>query len=267
MKTGISSALFVVAAVALQGCGKTNILNTLDVKVTEQNQDQYITLSAKLKLGNAIFDQLQIPVRDPRTGLEVGQLGLSTGTDGLATVSLGVNASVMLHADPSLGSTLPNGREVPVSLGAAPGELLAFPILNYSRVYIGGDLKSQAFIGVALAVKQLDGIASIGGTAANVFFGQQFSPTIYGLAGLYGSPNANQSGIAVFGRVTLQQQPTSSTILTMAAKAASSVRESAKGLAGQISNQAVSDADRLHPRSERKVTNFFYGNRRVIKVQ
>lgn len=274
MKT---AKLFVLALVSLQlsACSKSNILKTIDVKVSEQNNDQFITLSANLNLGNAIFDQLQIPVRDPKTGLEVGYLGLQTGSDGSQQVSLGVNASVALHADPTLGMTLPNGRELPATLGVAAGEMLAFPILNYSRIYIGGDLKNRVFIGVALAVKALDGIANLAGMPANVFFGTQINSNLYGLAGLYGSTQANQSGIAVFGR--LQLQPSGSPaaaapiMLTSArtegqsriAQPSSSVVSS---LAAKISNQAV-DADELHPRSERKVTNFFYGTRRVIKIQ
>jgi hypothetical protein len=279
MKTGINVLLCVVACGTLSACGKTNILKTIDLQVSEQNQQQFVTLSAKMNLGNAVFDQLQVPIRDPQTGIEVGSLALNTGADGMQTVSLGVNASVALHADRTLGSTLPNGRELPVTLGAAAGEMLAFPILQYSRVYIGGDLKNKAYLGVALAVKQLDGVANLAGSAANVFFGLQVSPAVYGVAGIYGSPNANQSGIAVFARAQLQPAPASGgTVLTMASQAAAAARVNASsgasaqkspaaGLAGQISDQATSDADELHPRSERKVTNFFYGNRRVIKVQ
>lgn len=271
MKTGISVLLCVVAGSTLSSCGKTNILKNIDVQVTSPDQqEQFVTLSAKLHLGNAVFDRVQVPIRDPQTGIEVGSLALQTGADGLQTVSLGVNASVALHADRELGRTLPNGRELPVTLGAATGEILGFPVLQYSRVYIGGDLKNKAYLGVALAVKQLDGIANLAGAPANVFFGLQVNPAVYGVAGVYGSPDANQSGIAVFGRAQLQPVPSGSTVLTMAAQAASQSRAQkspAAGLAGQISDQAVSDADELHPRSERKVTNFFYGARRVIRVQ
>lgn len=268
MKTkGIGIAL-IVAGVTLSGCAKINILKSLDVSVAEQNTgssagEQYITMTAKLDLGNAVFGELQIPVLDPQSGLIVGQLGLSTAPDGMQNVSLGVNASVVLHADRTLGSTLPNGRELPASLGASAGEILGFPILRHSRVYIGGDLQNRAFIGVALAVNALDDITNNVGASANVFFGQQFSPQVYGIAGLYGSPVPNRSGVAIFGRLNLQREPASGTITTLAAKAASS----AKGLAGRISNQAISDSDVLSPRSERKVTDVFYGRPRVLRVR
>lgn len=266
MKTGIRLVLSMLVCSGLSACAKSKILNTLEVKVTEQAQQQYVSLSAKLNLGNAVLDQLQIPVRDPRTGLEVGSLGLDTAADGLQQVSLNLNASVMLHADPALGARLPNGRELPVTLGAAAGEVLGFPILQHSRVYIGGDLRQRAYIGIALAIKALDGVANLAGAPANIFFGMQVSPALYGVAGLYGSPSANESGIAVFGRLQLQGVPAPS-VLTMAREAASRVKESAAGLAGAVSDQAMADADQLHPRSERKVTNIFYGQRRVLKVQ
>ena len=262
MKTA-NLLLLAMVSIQLSACSKSNILKTIDVKVAEQNNDQFITLSANLNLGNAVFDQLQIPIHDPKTGLEVGSLGLQTAANGSQQVSLGLNASVALHADPTLGATLPNGRELPATLGVASGEMLAFPILNYSRIYIGGDMKTRAFIGVALAVKALDGIANLAGMPANVFFGTQVNSNLYGLAGLYGSTAANQSGIAVFAR--LQLQPASAPA-SAAPVQLTSAKASVSRLATQISDQAV-DADTLHPRSERKVTNFFYGARRTIKIQ
>ncbi|MBS1960161.1 MAG: hypothetical protein JST80_11860 [Bdellovibrionales bacterium] len=267
MKTA-NLLLLAMVSIQLSACSKSNILKTLDVKVAERNNDQFITLSANLNLGNAVFDQLQIPIHDPKTGLEVGSLGLHAAADGSQQVLLGVNASVALHADPALGATLPNGREFPATLGVAAGEMLAFPILNYSRIYIGGDMKTRVFIGVALAVRALDGIANLAGMPANVFFGMQVNSNLYGVAGLYGSTQANQSGIAVFGRAQLQSATPAAEapIVLTSAKSSTAKKSTSTGLASQISNQAV-DADTLHPRGERKVTNFFYGARRVIKIQ
>jgi hypothetical protein len=251
---------------SLSACSKTNILNSVEVKVSDvAGGDQFITLGAKLNLGNAVLDSLQLPIRDPRTGVVVGNLGLQTGADGRQLVSLGVNASVALHADPLLGRTLPNGRELPLSLGAAPGEVLAFPILQHSRVYIGGDIKTRVIIGVAIGIKALDGVANVAGMPVNLFFGQQVSSQLYGLAGVYGSPVANQSGIAVFGR--LQLTPTAASSAIPLALNSLSAR-SAVGVSAKVSDQATADTEELNARSEQRVTRIFYGGqRRVLRAQ
>lgn len=273
MKYGVRLVSLVFAVAAFSSCGSnTNILNNIDVKVSQQNQDSFITLSAKLNLGNAVLDQIQIPIADPHTGLNVGYVGMSTDASGSQMIQIGVNASTMLHADPTLGATLPNGRELPASLGAAAGEILGFPILNYSRIYIGGDLKNKVYIGAALSIKGLDGITNVVGMPANVFFGMNVNANLFGLAGVYGSPVANQSGIAVFGRLQLQQAPsTSPGVITLAKSAAArvsnAVSSAGSSLANSISSQGTNDSDNLAPRSERKLINVFHGRARTLRVQ
>jgi hypothetical protein len=267
MKSQYRLMLFVgLSAALLSSCGKTNILKSVNLQVSDSGSgsspgaDPYLTLTANLNLGNAVFDQLQVPVLDPRSGRPLGLLSLSALPDGSQQVSLGVSASAALNADPVLGLTLPNGRELPLSLGVRPGEMLAFPILNHSRIYIGGDLRERATLGVALAIRQLDGIANQAGMPLNLFFGMNVNPSLYGTAGLYGSPSPNQSGVAVLARLNRAEPQT----VVPLALARSKVR--VDSLAHQVSDQATSDTEAMDSRSERRVVRFFHGAPRKIRV-
>jgi hypothetical protein len=255
-----SSMVMMVLGVSLTACGsQTNFLQTVGLNISQENQVSYVNLSAKVDLGNAVLDGLQIPINDPRTGIEVGKLQLSTASDGKSVITLSVDANVALHADPTLGAVLPNGRPVPSALGVAHGELLAFPILENSRVYIGGDLKTHIIAGVALAIKGLDSIMGKVGTNANIFFVKKVGE-INGVAGVYGSTDANQSGFAVFAKYDIPQTVAVQTMmLTSQSEAQSSVTsESASAVESQV-NEGLSKKD------QSRLYNYLYGKKRVLR--
>jgi hypothetical protein len=253
------SALLLVVGLGMNlvGCSQqTNFLQNIGLNVDEQGGANYVNLSAKVDLGNAVFDSLQIPVNDPRTGENVGKVQLNTASDGKAQITLSVNASTMLNADPSLGSMLPNGRPIPSAVGAAAGELLAFPILNHSRVYIGGDLKTHVIAGVALAIQGLDNVMGQVGAPANLFFAKTING-VSGVAGVYGSPVANESGIAVFAKYTMPTQSISNRSAVKVAVKAS--RPKNQNTAESTLNQGLDDGD------QSRLYNYFYGKKRHLR--
>jgi hypothetical protein len=266
-----SSVAVVALGVNLVGCsGQTNFLQTIGLNVSQENQTSYVNLSAKVDLGNAVFDSISIPVNDPHSGITVGKVQLSTGSDGKATITLSMDANVALHADPSLGAVLPNGRPVPSAVGAANGELLAFPILNYSRVYIGGDLKTHIIAGVALAVKGLDSIMGQVGANANIFFAKQVG-AVAGVAGVYGSTDANQSGLAVFARYDIPQAPAAESIMmteqSIGQKSVVRVAVKAQAPKPAASSKEVQVNEGLSSNDQNRLYNYFYGKKRVLRPQ
>ena len=115
-------------------------------------------------------------------------------------------------------------------------------ILNSSRVYVGGDLKTAVYAGVALTIPGLDQVMSQIPTPANIFYQGTFQ-NVLGIAGIYTSPSQSQSGIAVFGKYT----PTSAALQTQSLDA----------------NQD-NDLNKLDTKTKTRLYHFFHGKRRHL---
>jgi hypothetical protein len=243
---------------SLSACSNHSFLNAMDVAVTTQNNENYLDLSAEVDLGNVSLDQIQIPILDPRTQANLGTIGFSTAPSGKQKITVGVNASAITRADSTLGMSLPNGRPLPGSIQSASGQLLGIPVLNQSRVYIGGDLKTQVVLGVALTLPGLDGVTRNIPVAANLFFQQAFNSQLTGVAGLYTSPGSSGSGIAVFARYT-PAQPLILGKMNLAKVNMTAVTPPDSG--NQIQNENLSGTD------QRKLLKYFYGKKRVLRPE
>ncbi len=203
------------------GCSQsTNYLQSVDLSVsTPTNQpngqsDQYISLSMTLNLGNSTIAAISLPVTDPKTQEKIGTLSVAANTNGSTTVTLAANTTSLLSGDSALGQTLPNGGSIPVALGTQVGQLLAIPVLNNSRIYFGGDLKTELFVGAALSIPALGTVTQSILPGASLLFSKSFGDTL-GVAGLYTSTVTADNGIAVFARYTppaAQASPTPSVV-------------------------------------------------------
>jgi hypothetical protein len=105
--------------------------------------------------------------------------------------------------DPALGLTLPNGRELPRALDMGSAKMIGIPILEASRIYVGGTLNSNLAVGVALGVPALDSVTQSIPIPLNLFFSYPFSPEVSGIAGLYSSPLRGRNGVGVFAKKTI----------------------------------------------------------------
>ena len=194
-----------IAAIALipgtlTACSKKNLFGSLDLGITRSGSETVLRLASTVNLGNMSLASLEIPITAPGSNLRLGTVSLGAAPDGTQQIAIDLNATAFLHADPIAGSALPNGRALPSAINAGPGgTLLALPILNSSRVYLGGDLKTRVILGVALTLPALDPVTANLPVGANAFFKHSFSSLISGVAGVFSSPQARQSGIAVFG--------------------------------------------------------------------
>jgi len=258
----------------LAACSNNQFLKSMTVNVSTQNQQSFVNLSTELDLGNAVLDQVKIPVFDPRSQMQLGQISMGASSSGKQLITVSIDASSILHADPILGSTLPNGRALPGALGLKSGEVLAIPVLDHSRVYIGGDLKTSVVVGAAFSIPGLDGVMNAIPVASNIFFAQAFNSNLTGVAGIFGSQLPNQSGIAVFARFTpsvplnidvspkgplvmaqLRMQPSTAPVIRITS---SGVTPKKKG------NQVVENVD---TQSQQDLLGYFYGSKKVLTPQ
>jgi hypothetical protein len=249
--------IIALVPLALTACSGKNILNSLNVGIRSQNQETDLELSAVVNLGNLNLEEIQIPVLDPKTQTKLGIIGFTTNPSGGQRISLVINASSLIHANLELGTTLPNGRPLPSSLGLGTQGALAIPVLNSSRVYIGGDLKSKLILGIALTLPEMDSVTSRIPVNSNIFFRHAFTSELMGIAGIYSSPDPHQSGIAVFGQFTPTQG------LNLATQVRSRII-----FRSQTQSENPNNRDRtvLSPSDQIKLLNFFQGPRRTLIV-
>lgn len=202
MKQTMKVALLGVAALALSACtgGRQEFFHNLDLRVTQQSNQSFIQMSTQFELGNVSLTQATFTVKDPTTQVDVGTVSFEQLPNTQGQLLLNVNASLLLHARADLGTSLPNGRSIPLALDLEPGQALGVPVMQYSRVYLGGSLQNELFAGVAFGIKGLDQVMHRLNTAANVFFSYRPTDTLLGVGGIYGSPNANENGVAVFAK-------------------------------------------------------------------
>ncbi len=201
--------------IPLLGCGSgQNQVQFLGAELSTRTQDQetWASLETIVKIGETRLPELLIPVVHPQTRLVLGELQTYPLADGTNSIAISVSLNQVAKLDSSLGLTLPNGREIPRSLGAEAGSLVGIPILERSRIYVGGGTKKDLFLGVALSIDQLDSVLGANPLALNAFFPVQFSPELSGLYGLFTAPRASNgsSGIAFFARRSNLQKPTES---------------------------------------------------------
>ena len=262
----------------LAACGNTpQFLRTMDLSITDQNSQNFINLSAEVNLGNAALASLTIPVYDPTNNLEIGQVTFGQAADGNEQITISVDASSLMHGDPTLGQTLPNGLPIPSSLGVPSGTLLAIPILNSSRIYVGGDLKTSVVLGAAFGIPGLDSVMAEIGMAGNIFFSQNFTTDFFGMAGIYASPTTSENGIAVFGRYTIPAIPAPSATPAAAELKMANFRSAEKI---QVANTSVplisvkgvmpksgnlSESQNMNQNSGKKLYNYFYGKKNILR--
>ncbi len=267
-------ASLAVMSSSLAACSNNQFLKSMNVNVTTQNQQSYVNLSAEVDLGNAVLDQIQIPIVDPKSQMELGQISFGTGASGKQVISVSMDASTILHADAGLGGTLPNGRTLPGALSVRAGEVLAIPVLDHSRVYIGGDLKTNVIIGVALSIQGLDGVMSNVPFAANIFFSQAFNSNLAGVAGVFGSQLPNQSGIAVFAKFT-PSTPLDINLAPVGPLVRSQMKVQSIGPAIQVSSKGVTPRkkgnvvsnENIDSNTQQGLMSYFYGSSKVLSPQ
>jgi hypothetical protein len=236
---------------AMSACGNsstsTQFLKNVDLQVTQVGTDSFLKLTSTFDLGNVSLAQMDISIVDPHTQVERGTVSFAELGNGQAQISVSANASLLANADATLGQTMPNGKPLPLALGAQAGQVLGIKLLEHSTVYLGGDTNTTAYAGVALGIQGFDQVMNQLSSAANIFFMGNFTPQVMGVGGIYGSTVANESGIAIFGKYT------------------NSVAVAKTMNVSKMDQNADYEIEKLNSNTMKKLTKFFYGRKQKLK--
>lgn len=246
LNKAMNASLALVACFALSACGNNDgnkFLQNVGVAIENHGFDTYVNLSSEVRLGNVSLSELSVPVKNPKTGVHMGDISFSQLPSGNGKITLSVNSSLFVDADPELALVLPNGKPVPAILGWKAGEVSAVDVLKNSRVYIGGDTQEKIHIGFALGIKGLDNVMGDIGSPANLFYSKEFGK-VFASGGIYASPDAGGNGIAVFANYT----PSSVSIQTIEASGSDY------------------EVNKLNNKTLRKMNKFFYGKPRKLEI-
>ncbi len=196
----IFDSVAIASALVLSACSPNEklTLKGIDLSTSHVGGDTYIDMEAIIVTGNLKFPNIEVPVMNPASGQSFGQMALQHLDDGTNRIYVSIDYDDAIKLDPKLGKTLPNGREVPSQLGVGSAALVGVPVLEQSRIYVGGDLQKDLFIGAAISIPALDTTFNQVPVPLNLFFNFPFSTEIMGEAGLFSSPQKSQNGVAVF---------------------------------------------------------------------
>jgi hypothetical protein len=228
--TRTSSLAFIFGAVLLQGCGSngigTQLVKSLSVRSTPQQNDVLVSVSAELNTGNLVFPLINLPIVDPKMPTRpYGNLMLQRTVDGKNVLTAEINVSRISNTDGILApNLLPNGNQIPV---AGVKDLIAFQAGSSSRVYLSLN-DTTKMLGVAVAVKEFDSVAQYV-PGANLFFDMPQTNGIRGLAGIFTGTRSGESGFGIFIDATqaLQDLVLASTnrVIKLEASSTSKIRE------------------------------------------
>jgi hypothetical protein len=229
---------FLGIAIILSACSaKNNVaLKGIDLSTSVAGTDTYINMEAIVAMGNLKFPNVEFSIINPVDSTNIGEMGLLSLADGTNQLTISIDYEKASQINPALGTTLPNQREVPVSIVGSSTKLIGIPILQNSRIYLGGDLKSDLYVGAAIAISAFDGVMNEVPIPLNIFFTHPFSADVTGYAGLFTGVQSGQNGVAVFVKKTMTA-PSSVTALA-----------SAKILSAAASSSSASSGSTvLHP--------------------
>jgi len=206
----VASLLLATLAIPSAGCGKKGaggFVSGAQFSTTEENGDLFGNLNVLLNTGGVLLPAFDLPILNPKNpGAVYGTISMRDALSAGTQLGISVNLSEISGLEGADGSLLPNGRAIPVFLGAGVRPL-SVAVSGRSRVYFAFS-EGTAVIGTAIVIPEFDKIASYVG-AVDLFFPFQGENGVRGAAGLFSSPQSGQSGIAVFvdASSVLQQVP------------------------------------------------------------
>jgi len=203
----INLFLITLISIAATACGPNGGISvkSLDINTSQVAADTYINLDTIVVLGNLKLPNVEVPVLNPKTLQPIGQMATENLPDGTNKIMIAINFQEAAKLDPSSGNSLPNGRALPMQLSS--GEMIGIPLMEQSKIYIGGDLQKQIILGAAVAIPALDQLMSNIPIPLNLFFNFSFPDQITAKAGLFTGPSAGESGIAIFAEKLLTSTP------------------------------------------------------------
>lgn len=199
----MTKIIFLLATVTfLSACGSNSIIQSITVSsVVDTEQNQWVHMDSKIKMGSLQFPAVTIPILNPRDATELlGKVSLAPGADGLNLLSVQANLNQLHNNALVQDQRLPNGDQIPIS---GMTGVVSVKISEKSKVYIGAS-STQFMVGLALVIPAFDSIGKYLPGAA-LFLPLPNESKIDGVGGVFtGSNNQNGLGLFILTPNTLQ---------------------------------------------------------------
>lgn len=190
-------------AMFLSACGSNSIIQSITVSSTvDQEQNQWVNLDSKIKLGALTFPTVSLPILNPKNPGEIlGKVALSKTFDGFNQLSVQANLNKLKGNAITLDRLLPNGDPIPIS---GLDGIVSIKIKDSSKIYIGAN-SNQFMIGLALVVPAFDSVGKYIPGGASLFLPLPKESKVNGVAGVFtGSQGQNGLGLFVLTPNTIQ---------------------------------------------------------------
>ena len=201
VQKGAILALAISAQVILPACGGGEngnpFVNDVNIFTFQEESDAWVELTADVNTGKASLPAIDFPVSNPSTGMEYGSISVIPKLgENASVISLAVNLSAVLE-EPVANSNLPNGLPIPVA-GLDPENVLAYNINNGPSKAYAAFTGQDGILGAAIAVKEFDALGKELGQSNFFPSFHHEDNDLYGIAGIFTSPNSGLSGFGVF---------------------------------------------------------------------
>ncbi len=241
----MTKILFLLSSVLfLSACGSNSIIQSITVSSTvDQDQNQWVNLDSKIKLGALTFPSLSLPIFNPKNPGEVlGKVSLSTGIDGSNQLSVQANLNKLKGNALAQDRLLPNGDQIPIS---GMDGVVSIKIKDSSKIFVGANA-TQFMVGLALVIPAFDSIGKYIPGGASLFFPMPAASKINGVAGVFtGGQGQNGLGLFVLTPNTIQLNAKS----TLAMKLASSQSFESTQVAQAVASDPTSSNSNFIKRS------------------
>jgi hypothetical protein len=199
-KTSTRLLVLVTFLVTLVSCGKQNhqFMKDINVGTSYVDNDVYISVDAQMDFGAMQLPAISLPVKNPKTGEDLGgiEMGVVAGGKNFMKLSFNLSSVTPLQASQA---QLPNGAALPLIY---TNQVVEIPVGGSKadvRIYISF-VEGAYALGVAVPIKSFDGIGgSVGTTSLFPIFNIE---NIVGSAGLFTSNESGKSGFGVFVDLT-----------------------------------------------------------------
>jgi hypothetical protein len=155
----MTKIIFLLATVMLlSACGSNSIIQSITVSsVVDTEQNQWVNLDSKIKMGSLQFPALTLPILNPKNSSELlGKVSLAPGVDGLNLLSIQANLNQLKNNALTQDRLLPNGALIPI---AGMEGVVSIKINERSKIYIGANA-TQFLVGLALVIPAFDSIGN-----------------------------------------------------------------------------------------------------------
>jgi hypothetical protein len=192
----MTKIIFLLATVMLlSACGSNSIIQSITVSsVVDTEQNQWVNLDSKIKMGSLQFPALTLPILNPKNSSELlGKVSLAPGVDGLNLLSIQANLNQLKNNALTQDRLLPNGALIPI---AGMEGVVSIKINERSKIYIGANA-TQFLVGLALVIPAFDSIGNyIPG--ASLFLPLPKESKVDGVAGAFTGAGSGQNGLGLF---------------------------------------------------------------------